>query len=554
MRTIPPLAFFVLMAAVTAGCFTPQLEMVPMRDGALLATDVYTPNGPGPWPVLVFRTPYGREEFRPVVGPYLRAGVAVVSQDMRGRFDSEGVDMIFTTDADGALQDGYDTMEWVVDQEWCDGQLATFGASARGIVQYMQAASDPPGLESMSIMVGTPNLYSDAMFHSGVFRHQLVHGWLEAQASEHFLESVDEHPYEDDFWAPVQTADAYGEVHVPALHVGGWYDIFDQGTVDGFVGYQHEGGEGAAGEQRLIMGPWTHGGLGNTGVQGELTYPEQSMEPPYPRAQIHQALAASAFGLDVSELDIDDVPTVQYYVMGAAGEPSAAGNEWRTADDWPPASAPIRLHLGDGGELAEACPGAPETSSYVYDPQDPSPTICGANLTIDAGPCDQGDVEARADTLVFTTAPFASPVEVTGRLRAHLFVELDRPDTDLMVRLTDVYPDGRSMLVTDGAARVAARGSSTGIEPLVAGEVVEVEVDLFSTSIVFAAGHSLRISVTSSNWPRYEVNRNNGLEFAAMRQGESLPVEVTLHRGGDQASYVELPMPERAGEPVTTCP
>lgn len=528
-------------------------EMVEMRDGVNLATDVFLPPGEGPWPAMLYRTPYGRDEFHGEAQWLNGAGIAMVTQDMRGRFDSEGVDMVFTTDGDGPLKDGYDTCAWLVGQEWSDGLIGTSGGSARGIVQYMQSSADPPGLVVINPQVATPNLYQDAMFYGGVRRYALSHNWLEGQGSLHFEDELTNHPFEDEFWDSVQTHDQYGNVHVAGLHVGGWFDIFQQGTIDGYVGYQHDGGTGAAGNQMLVIGPWSHIQWGEQ-TQGELTFPPNSTEPPNPEA--FEVLFNHFLELDHPGVDQvpDDIPNVQYYVMGDVDDAGAPGNQWRTADDWPPAAAPIRLHLQPGGGLAEACPAADGgTTSYVFDPEDPSPTICGANMTIDAGSCDQRSIEARDDVVVFETDVLAAPMEVTGRVYAHLFTDLDQPDADLNLRMTDVYPDGRSMLIADGAVRLATRGSTSGLTPLVSGEIVEGVVDLWSTSLIVNTGHRLRISVTSSNWPRFSVSHNNGLPYPESVEGDGAAVTVTIHHDGEYASYLEIPDPTRPVDDVTTC-
>ncbi len=555
-RRIGPLAAaavaWTTLLASTA-CGQSYTEMVEMRDGVHLATDVFLPPGEGPWPTMLYRTPYGREEFHGEAGWLNDVGIAMVTQDMRGRFDSEGVDMVFTTDGDGALKDGWDTCAWVVDQDWSNGLIGTSGGSARGIVQYMQSSADPPGLVVINPQVATPNLYQDAMMYGGVRRYALSHNWLDGQGSLHFEQELADHPFEDAFWDSVQTSDQVGNVHVAGLHVGGWFDIFQQGTLDGFMGYQHDGGDGAAGHQLLVIGPWSHIQWGEQ-TQGELTFPPQSTEPPRPDA--FEVLFNHH--LEIGHPDItetpDDLPVVQYYVMGDVDDAGAPGNEWRSADDWPPDAAPIRLHLQPGGGLAEGCP--PDdggTTSYGFDPADPSPTVCGGNMTIDAGSCDQREVEARDDVVVFDTGVLAAPMEVTGRVTAHLFVELDQPDADLMVRMTDVYPDGRSMLIADGAVRLATRGSTTTLTPLQPGEVVEGVVDLWSTSLIVNTGHRLRISVTSGNWPRFSVNQGNGLPYPASVEGEGPPVMVTIHHDGAHASYLEVPDPTRPGGDVTTC-
>jgi len=233
-------------------------------------------------------------------------------------------------------------------------------------------------------------------------------------------------------------------------------------------------------------------------------------------------------------------------------DPAAPGNEWRTADDWPIPAAPIRLHLQPDGTLAESCP--PEdgaSASYVYDPNDPCPTVGGANLVLPSGPRDQAEVEARADVLVFTTPALVEPMEITGRVRAHLWVSIDTPDTDLMVRMSDVYPNGRSMLVVDGARRLAMRGVCDSLTPLAEGEVVEAVVDLWSTSIIIASGHRLRISVSSSNSPRFWPNPNDGSSYGA--SASPTPATVTLYRDFDHASFLEVPDPNREASEVTRC-
>ena len=529
--------------------------MVEMRDGVRLATTVYLPPGDGPFPVLLYRTPYDDAKYADMAATYTGAGIAVVTQDMRGRFESEGVFQVFTQDGDGELKDGFDTMQWIVNQDWSNGLIATAGNSADGIVQYMEASANPPGLVLVEPMMATPNLYSDAIFYDGVRRYYLSHTWLEGNDMLYFEEEFARHPFEDRFWAPVQTYDQYGNVHAAGFHIAGWFDIFQNGNIEGYIGYQHEGGDGAAGQQKLIIGPWTHGTYESL-TQGELTFPPNSLEPPYSIEEVSDIMLN--YYLQVNHPGIDktpeDIPNVQYYVMGDVDDPDAPGNEWRTADDWPPDAAPVRLHLQPGGGLAEACPpGNGGTTSYVFDPEDPSPTICGNNMNLDAGSCDQRTVEARDDVVVFETDVLTAPMEITGRVVAHLFVEIDQPDADLMVRMTDVYPDGRSMLIADGALRLATRGSTTRLTPLKPGEVVEGVVDLWSTSLILNVGHRLRISVTSSNWPRFSVNQNNGLPYPESVAGEGAPVTVTLHHDGEYASYLEVPDPTRSADEITTC-
>ncbi len=534
----------------------PRTEMVPMRDGALLATDIYLPEGQPPWPVMLIRTPYGRADSSDIALDYSAIDLAVVVQDMRGRGESTGRDSVYRADGDGVLQDGYDTFAWIREQPWAHGAIATFGGSALGIVQYIQSTSQPPGLAFLHASAATANLYDDIYFPGGVFRQKLAVQWLEDQGILWFLEDIKAHPYRDDFWALVQAGDHWNRLAAPGLHIGGWFDIFTQGTIDAFLGYQHQGGEGARGRQKLIMGPWTHAAF-HKQQQGELSFPANARNAPYPVGEALNTLLEHTLKMRWSSIPDHpaSIPPVQYYVMGDVDDPQAPGNHWRTAADWPPAAARARFYLHPGGALSEDCPRQRKShSTWIYDPANPVKTLCGSNLYLPEGPCDHRPNEAREDVLTFTSAPLTEPLEITGRIKAKLHVSIDQPDTDVMVWLSDVYPDGRSMLITDGAARLAARGTNSGITPLQAHEVVDVEVDMLSTSIVLNTGHRLRIALSSSNSPRFLANRNNGLPFGEMQQGPSLPVQVTLHHQASRTSHIEIPLPQRAQGDVPTCP
>ena len=556
----PTLLTLLLFACLIPGVCRAQdmTVMVKMRDGIKLATDVYLPkNKKGPWPVLLIRTPYNKSGQKSAGALWTLFGIAVVAQDMRGRYASQGKDMVFTTDGDGKLKDGADTMAWLVSQKaYCNGLVATTGGSALGIVQYMQATAKPKGLVLLNAAVATPNMYQDGMFYGGVFRNSLVVNWLKNQNSSHFLQEIAKHPYEDAFWASLQTKDQYGTVTAAGIHTGGWYDIFLQGNIDAFRGYQVLGGAGAWGKQKLIIGPWTHGGMAKT-KQGELTYPTNSLVTKIPTPLPFNIMLNHYLKLNIATIKKKpaDIPAVQYYVMGDVTNAKAPGNVWRTAMSWPPQAGLVRLHLQAGGGLAEACPAAGAgTTSYTFDPAKPSPTVCGGNLTIKAGPCDQAKkVESRSDVVLFSTPKLQKAMEITGRVRAYLYVQIDQKDADLMVRLTDVYPDGRSMLIADGAARLASRGSTKGIKPLAAGEVVLAMVDLWSTSIIINKGHRLRVSVTSSNYPRFAVNRNTGLPYPLSVAGVGKKVKVSLHHSTGKASYIQLPDPGRASSNYTKC-
>ena len=522
------------------GDYEPQRYEVPMRDGVHLATDVYLPEGTGPFAAVLYRTPYEQQrDLPPQAADFLGEGIAVITQDLRGRGDSEGDDPVFRTEGAGELRDGADTVDWIVAQEFSSGRVAALGTSASGIAAYLQLTAAPEGLVAARVDAATANLF-DTLRGGGVFRESLAVQWLEEQGSSDFLDEIYAHPYLDEFWEPLQARVDYGRVEVPVLHVAGWYDVFCQDTLDAFVGFQTQGGAGARGTQKLVIGPWVHGDWYESREVGELSYPEAALTPPVSPEQLQRELFTATLSGSALD-DWEQQPVVQYFVMGDPEAEDAPGNEWRTADAWPPAYERQRLYLHEAEVISAECPEA-GSDSYAFELTHPAPTVCGANLNIDTGPCDQRSVEQRDDTRVYSTPTFDEPFEVTGQASATFFVELDRPDADLVVRLSDVYPDGRSMLVTEGAARVAARGSNTELTPASEGEVVEVHVELASTSIVFDRGHRLRISVGSSSSPRYRVNRGSGEPFGA-DPGEAASVEVTLHRSAEYPSYLELPTP-----------
>ena len=235
----------------------------------------------------------------------------------------------------------------------------------------------------------------------------------------------------------------------------------------------------------------------------------------------------------------DDKP-VHYYVMGDPEDPKAPGNFWRAADNWPPPSKPTHFYFHLDGSLARALPTEDGNRTYKYDPHDPVPTVGGQNLNIPKGPMDQRKVESRPDVLLFTTDTLPEPIEVTGRIRARLYIESDCPDTDFTVKLTDVYPDGRSMLVTDGILRARFREGFTNEVFMEPGKVYELTVDLWSTSIIFNRGHKIRVAISSSNDPRFDPNPNTGKPFRADK--ETRVATNTLHLSRKHPSHVILPM------------
>lgn len=524
--------------AASVACAQPKLEpkSVAMTDGVKLATDVYLPqNGKPPYATLLIRTPYNKDGMKTIAENVARLGYAVVVQDMRGRFASEGHHgIIFGNDGLGGVHtDGHDTLHWITEQDWSNDRVVTYGGSALGIVQNMAAPNAPAALQGQVVTVAFSDYYHQAAYQGGVWRKELLEGWLKGNKMQDIIPTFREHPLYDDFWKKLSAEAHADKVNAPGLFVGGWYDIFLQGTINSFQTIQERGGPEAKGKCFLIIGPLAHGEFSE-----KVTYPDAQksrINPVAPLNLIAYWLKQPGFSNDVEKL-----PRVNYYVMGDTLDKSAPGNFWRTADTWPPPSTPTAFHLHADHSLSRTKPAAEGHLTYKYDPGNPTPTRGGQNLLIEKGPMDQRPVESRDDVLLFTSEPLAEPLEVTGRITARLSISSDCPDTDFAVKLCDVYPDGRSMLVTDGIQRAALRTSVEKRELLEPGKVYEVNVDLWSTSLIFNKGHRIRVAVSSSNAPRFEPNPNTG--ESKLTPGKSRIATNTLHLSEAKPSLILLPV------------
>ena len=520
-----------VMVVITTGCIKKSTYMIPMRDGVSLATDVFVPKGGNPHGSILIRTPYNKNLLTLIGNNWAQQGWPTIIQDMRGRFASEGNDTVFRD----AHTDGPDTAKWIVNQSWSNGKVATFGGSALGNCQYYMAGANPPELACQFIQVATPNLHKHGIFPGGQFRYNLVYNWLKNQGSLYVLpELLDNENYTLDVWTNVSLEDNWQDIHVPAIHIGGWYDCFAQGTVDGFMGYQYDGGAGAKDKSKLIMGPWTHGGAKST-QQGQLIYPENCKD----------TFSAGLFWEMVNEYTMnqsgtyDEWPAAYYYVMGDTNDSSAPGNEWRSSDIWPPTSNETAWYFHENSSLSTKMPASYDALTYVYDPDSPVPTIGGQNLNLPAGPYDQVSIEGRDDVLLFTSEVLTEPYEATGPIKARLFVSSDCPDTDFTVKLTDVYPDGRSMLICDGILRMRNRNGVDHWEFMEPGEIYEIEVDLWSTSYIWNIGHRIRVAISSSNYPRYLNNPNTDDPIA--HNTTYAVANNTLYIDSDHPSSIILP-------------
>jgi predicted acyl esterase len=538
-----PAGCYAQATRVAAGVAPAQTAMVAMEDGVRLATDIYLPaKGDPPFAVILIRTPYGKDAVRALAPNFGAMGYVVVAQDMRGRFASEGHHaIIFGNDGPGGRhRDGHDTIRWITRQTWSNGKVATWGGSALGIVQNMTAPDAPEALKGQIVLVGFSDYYLQGAYQGGAWRTELIERWLKGTKNDDItLPTFLEHSTYDAFWRLLNAEAHADHVNAPGVFIGGWYDIFLQGTINSFITIQERGGPKARGKCFLVIGPAAHGEFTE-----KVIYPHAKESP----IDVVVQKSVLAHWLKSEQDDVRRLKPVHYYVMGDLYDKNAPGNFWRSADAWPPSTQSTAYYFHADHALGKAPPEGDGKLTYKYDPINPVPTKGGQNLTIEKGPMDQRPVETRPDVLLFTTAPLIQPVEVTGRITAKIYISSDCTDTDFTVKVCDVYPDGKSMLVTDGIRRASLRKSFEKREMLEPGKVYELDVDVWSTSLVFNAGHRIRVAVSSSNSPRFEPNPNTGAPHPV--SGETRVATNTLHLSAQHPSRIVLPIyngPESKG-------
>lgn len=498
---------------VSTNLFSANINyMVPMRDGVRLMTRVYFPpnwNGEAR-PILMCRTPYGSEGARGYVNEYCtQQGFIVVLQDMRGRYASEGVFPVFESDN----TDGNDTIAWLMQHSWCDGRIASIGGSAVCTNQYYYHAEGPNGMKTANLWMGAPELYDYWFFPGGCYRKGFSDWWLPAVTDTEQMEILWAHPTKDSYWAnsSLEINQRYRNVDVRALHIGGWYDVFQQGTLAGFQYYNYYGTANAKNHQILIMTPWSHG---SSSIHPNVTYPDnEGMEI---------IRNAERFLFDEQlrgiEQDWDNQPRVYYYVMGYPGATGSGidFNRYRTAMDWPLTNITKQAwYFHSDGTLSTTVPSITSNASYLYNPMNPVQTMGGTVLLGNSqmGAMDQRPVETdRSDILSYQSAILTSPVEIIGEIKASLFISSNCSDTDFTVKLMDVYPDGTQMIVASGILKTRYRGGFTPdkVALMTPGEIYELSVSLWSTAYRFVPGNRIRISISSSNYPEFSINPNTG--------------------------------------------
>lgn len=526
-------ALLLLVACAEAEVTHPKGEAatVPMRDGIPLAADLYfPPDTTGPWPAVLMRTPYNKQGLRDSSRSYTENGFVFVAQDCRGRFGSEGDYVPFRTDR----EDGYDTVEWIAAQPWCDGNVGVAGGSAGGITALQCAMSAPPHLKAAYVIVAPTSWRREALWMGGIYRKRMIDGWMSMQGATESRKDWTRRAIYDPYFDYMEVDLAFDRIEVPVWHLGGWFDIFQQGTLDAFTGMESGGGEGARGRQKLTMAALAHGPLGSRWKD----YPDGGGSLGAGEVRWFERW------LKGIENGVDTEPPVRWFLMGDPEAGDAPGNFWVASDSWPPPAEETAWYLHPGGGLSPVPPAAGEAeepaSEYLYDPENPAPTVGGANLILDRGPMDQREIGERPDYLRFAGEPLDAPVTVAGRVRASLFVRTDAPDTDFIVKLIDVFPDGYEAVLLDAGLRLRYREGLDQVLTARPDEVYEIGIDLWSTAYVFAAGHRIGVHVTSSSDPRFDPNPNTGKPLRA--DDETRPARNAILHDAERPSRLLLPV------------
>jgi len=514
--------------------------MIPMRDGKRLSGWVYRPAGDGPWPT-VFEQRYANLRGR---GTRLAAarlageGFVVALVNFRGTHQSEGTWVGYRALGWGRLKDGFDTCEWLAKQDCCTGKVGSFGSSQGGYAQNFLSVTRPPHLVCQFMVDTGLSLYQEGYRLGGATRPERFKGMdvqcRDPRDNRRLLAEWFRHPHYDEYWEAEDCSRHFDRMNVPCMTIGSWYDFMNQGSIGSFIGRQHRGGPGSLGRQQVVIGPWLHGRRNKGNKVGQLVYPDNAAWDVHAHMVrwFNHHLKGRATGVERD-------PTVRYYVMGAVGEPGTPGNEWRSAADWPPPARSTPLYLQPQERLAPNEPDSPDAvTTLVSDPRHPM-QIPGRSFP---GARDARGFERQAEVRTFTTAVLEEPVEWTGRVEVELFVSSTARDTDVIVRVSDVYPDGRSILIVDYPWRMRYREGFRREVLMEPGRVYKVAFPVGWLSQVFNRGHRIRVTVASTGAPLYEPNPQTGRPLTVDFPGDAVRAVNTIHHNRRHASRIIAPV------------
>ena len=516
--------------------------MIPMRDGTRLSGYLYRPTGKSKWPVL-FEQRYANvtgNSARKNCAQLAERGFAVALVNFRGSQQSEGQYVGYRALGWGELQDGYDVCEWLAAQPWCTGKVGSFGSSQGGFAQNFLAVSRPPHLFCQYMVDTGLSLFHEGYRIGGVTRPgrfaEFGANCRNPEDNAALLRQWEEHPDYDDYWRSEDCSLHFSKMNLPCFTIGSWYDFMVQGSVQSYIGRQQHGDSRSKGAQQLLLGPWLHGRLNKTNKVGELVYPENAHWP-----ELEHMVRWFDHWLKGADNGVQNEPPVRYYVMGATGEEGAPGNVWRSAKDWPPTNKASSFYLSTGGLLQTNAPDTPSDSTVL--PSDPLHPVEIAGRSF-PGAKDARSVEAQKDVRTWTTLPLKAPLEVTGEVKAEVWIQTPVKDTDIILRVSDVYPDGRSMLLMDYPVRARYRDGFDHQKLLVPNEPALLSWHIGWTSIIINKGHCLRVTLTCTGAPLYEPNPQTGEKQTSGWLHSTQSAAHKILHNQTHPSRILLPSPE----------
>lgn len=528
------LIFICISNILIAQIYTPIIDSIVMRDGKKIAADIYIIDSINPRPTILIQTPYNRIYYRlnlPLVGQNIEDyGYNFVITDWRGFYGSSSANVLGYNRG----LDGYDIVEWIAQQSWSNGKIGTYGPSALGKIQFETAKEQPPHLVCCVPLVANPQMTYLEYFPGGVYRTEYVEQLDNLGFG--FSSWLLSNPFYNLQWQFVENSTFYpSSIKVPFFMIGGWYDHNIDQMLTFFNALLQQ--SPVASQHKLLMGPWTHGGYGISQVgsiqQGELFFDNAS------KWNDSLSLRFFDFYLKNANNGWNNEPIVQYYQIG--------DNQWQQATSLSAINVDtLQMFLNSDNYLTTIPPDAQNQNEYfIYNPADPSPTYGGTTLRQDLlqGPYDQSQVvESRSDLLIFTSSTLNEPIRVFGKVKITLFVSSNCKDTDFAIRLCDVYPDNRSILINDGIKRMRFRNGyqTSDTASMVNGVIYKIDIYLPHTAYTFLPGHKIRIDISSSNYPKYDNNLNNGKQMYTA--GDTIIATNIVYFETDHKSSISLPI------------
>ena len=528
--------------------------LIYTSDRTELAADIFHPIGPAKTPTILVRLPYSKTLYNRVAATLIgtlwaERGYTAVIQGTRGRFESQGEYYPLWYER----RDGIDTLQWLKRQPWFNGQLVTWGGSYFGYTEWVVSDQTDPAPSAMMVELASSSFY-DMFYRGGAFSLESALYWAaesygrddvypdeadltrgydgfpliqaddRAVGDVQFFDDWVNHPTHDWYWKAIDGDDRPSHVKCPVFTIAGWSDPFLPAQLHDYQELQCSLPPKAKAQPHLVIGPWAHAYT--------TKLPDGSVPDNYRLESLRPAIPWFNQVLDRGQSKT--FAPVRLFVMGK--------NQWRDEEEWPlkrarntdyylQSSGHANTASGDGELRTEMSDADQSGDHFTYDPLNPVPTAGGAMIGPEAGYAIQDAIERRADVLSFSTSPLVADTEVTGSIKAILYVSSDAPNTDFTAKLVDVHEDGNAWNVSDGIVRRSYRGSD---------EVEKIEIELWPTSMVFMRGHRIRLEVSSSNYPRYDRNPNTGKDIAT--ETHPCAAAQTIYHSKAFPSHLVLPI------------